>query len=357
MNSSSNTPKIYFRLDCGGMIGFGHLSRCLSVADEFSKLGYKPVFVIRKRPSLHELSLRHDVIWLEENSDVLSSDVDTWKVNSEVNEALEFVNATEDGSIVIVDHYSLNKIWQRHLLNLDYRVIIFQDVYNEEFEADVLINYNIGSNDLYKNLDTKINTTFLLSPAYAPLEKKYSENHRFHLNTESQVKSVGIYLGGIGNEHIEKVAQSISEHSYFKNKTIEWVVNNNEEKALVEKNIVNGVVVQGRISSLIDVYLRTQLFIGACGLSFLERSSLGIWHMNFVVADNQNAIGNYIHYNNLGFIAGDLRSQTYEGLLKNWDDLLLITKEKIKNTTENVFKLVDGLGAQRIAFKVLEVVK
>lgn len=357
MNSSINTPKIYFRLDCGGMIGFGHLSRCLSVADEFFKLGYTPVFVIRKRPSLSEVTIKYNVIWLKESSDVLSSDVNGWMVKSEENEAIEFFNATEKSAIVIVDHYSLNKIWQKHLLDLKYKVVIFQDVYNEDFEANILINYNLGSDNLYKKIETRDDTTFLLSPLFAPLDKKYSKNHLFNFKEESQVKTIGVYLGGVGINYLEKVAKSISKHNYFQKRSIEWVVNNNEEKELLEKIFGKKLVVLVRVPSLLEVYLRTQLFIGACGVSFLERSSLGIWHVNFIVADNQVAIGNYISEKNLGFIAGDLRIQTHEDLLKKWDDLLLITRERIRNSTENVFKLVDGLGAQRIAFNVLEVVK
>lgn len=59
------SPKIYlFRVDAGSQVGFGHLSRCLAIAEELAKRQWVPVFVVRDFTRGRVKALLRDQKWM-----------------------------------------------------------------------------------------------------------------------------------------------------------------------------------------------------------------------------------------------------------------------------------------------------
>lgn len=354
MNSLNNNHKIYFRLDCGGLIGYGHLSRCLSLAEEFSRNGIEPVFIIRKRPSL-SLALPFKIHWLKEAEDVSSLKTEEWKVGSEEDELEEILPVLDNKGVVVLDHYALNIIWQKGLSDLGHKIILFQDSESSSFSASVLINYNFGAENLYKNF--KEETVYLLGPSCAPLNLAYSSEHVMRFSPNTIVKNIGLYLGGVKQEFLERVVDSIKDVPYFTGKTIEWVINNKEEEALIQRKLQNlNVITHIRLPGLIPLYKRTDLFIGACGVSFLERACMGIWQINFLVADNQNAAVEAISREKFGFIVGDIRNMHAFEIKTAIENLVEVNHQTITKIVDKSFTKVSGKGVQLIVENCLGVI-
>lgn len=355
MNSLNNKPQIYFRVDYGGLIGRGHLSRCLALADVFKEKGFNPILIIRKRPSIANDELPFKILWLSEIPDVTSIDVGSWRVGTPESEASEMLNVIEADSIIILDHYALGFSFQKIVRSKKHKIVLFQDTFNKNFDADVLINYNVGTEKDYKNIINSYSTKFLIGPRYAPLNLNYAKEHMLRFNVETKVEIVGVYLGGIEAKYLERVARAIVKIDYFTDKKLEWVVNSNNEKNILSKILNESKTeIHVRLPSLINLYKRVQLFIGACGVSFLERACVGILQFNFLVADNQKNIADSIVRNQLGIVLGDLRNTKEDEILLNFQEALRFSPHESFLQVNNIFSMVDGLGASRIVERCTE---
>lgn len=349
MNSLKNNTQIFFRCDFGGIIGRGHLSRCLNLALVFKEQGFDSTFIIRKRPSIANEEISIKTIWLEEAADAASIDIDTWITQSMDHEAEEVLKVLQPNSIVIVDHYALGNIFQEMIQSQGHKLVLFQDVFSTEFSADLLINYNIGTEKTYKDTFKHLSTKYLIGPTYAPLSAIYAKERFVRLEMNTKIQNIGIYLGGVKKEHLEKVASAFLDIDYLKNKTVEWIVNSEEEKKSLDQICANtNFLIHVRIPSMFDLYKRVQLFIGACGLAFLERACLGLWQLNFLVADNQAEIAAHLVSEKLGGYLGDVRRIDSGEIVRSINNLIQASRESQIAQVSNAFALTDGRGAERV---------
>lgn len=349
MNSLNDNKNIYFRVDFGGLIGRGHLSRTLSLAEIFKENGYNPIFLVRKRPSIEQEELPFETVWLNRAPDVVSTKTETWSVGTMNNEASEVLEVVKKNSIIILDHYGLGIEFQRALKVGGQRVVMFQDVFNEQFEADILINYNLTARDLYSESFKKSRKTkFVLGPKYTPLNLAYAHENVMQFSDLTVVQSVGIYLGGVTEKQLEIVARLVSGSNYFLGKKIEWVVNSENEKDLLLRKLENvRAEIFVRLPEMRNLYKRVQLFIGTCGVAFLERACMGLWQINFVVADNQKSLGEYLLNNKI--------TKSVLNLLDDQADVkslfnVLLSEEVSSITTSilNLKQLINKRGAYEL---------
>jgi spore coat polysaccharide biosynthesis predicted glycosyltransferase SpsG len=355
MNFLISNPKIYFRCDFGDIIGRGHLSRCLNLANIFKQKGFDPTFIIRKRPSIAGEELPFKTIWLKEASDVMSVNVDTWLVNSLEEEALEVVEVLRPNSIVIVDHYSLGNHFQKTLQSEGHKIVLFQDVFSTEFSADLVINYNIGTEKNYQKNFKHPATKYLVGPSYAPLGPIYSKEHLIRLKPDTKIECVGIYLGGVEKKHLEKVASALVEINFLQDKTVEWIVNSEDEKKSLDEICKNtNFLIRVRIPNMFDLYKKVQLFVGSCGLSFLERACLGLWQLNFLVADNQTEIASHVVKESLCGYLGDIRNIDKKEIINNFEKIFQISRASHIAQVSNAFVLTDGRGAERVFLQCMQ---
>jgi spore coat polysaccharide biosynthesis predicted glycosyltransferase SpsG len=324
------------------------------LAEAFQQKGFDPVFVVRKRPSIKDDSLPFRILWLEETSDAASADPASWKVGTELTEADEMTKLLSEKSFIILDHYSLGEVWQMRIKSLGHRIALFQDLFSESFSADVLVNYNVPAKNLYRDTVRKFpNTKFLLGPSFSPLSKEYEKEHRQRFNPQVEVRTVGISLGGSDPKYLEVLAMAIAELEEFKNISIEWVVNSKNEKALLDSIFSpSDLKIHVRLPSLMPLYKRVDLFIGTCGISYLERACLGLWQMNFVVAENQVEIASAIKD------VLDLRAHGKVPVKAHLKKLFnLRNTAEARDEINSGFNQVDGQGSQRLCNSLTEVMK
>jgi UDP-2,4-diacetamido-2,4,6-trideoxy-beta-L-altropyranose hydrolase len=344
MNSFIRPERVFFRVDFGGLIGWGHLSRCLAVASTLAEKGKRPVFIIRKRPSALG-NIPFPVIWLPETLDVSSQDVSTWRLGSESDEAKQILEHLPEKSSLILDHYALGLKWQKILRENGHHLIIFQDKVDPQVSADILINYHIHAPSLYSSKEFQ-GIKLLLGPSFAPLKTVFQNYHEIKVSHE--VKLIGLYLGGETLESIRKIATALKNLDFCRNIHLEWVVNSQEEEAAID-SIFQGIKIHIRMPDLLELYKRSDLFIGALGVAFLERACMGMWQMNFVTADNQTEIAEYIEKENLGVVLGDLRLMTSEEIIDAVTRAWKLPLEKKESMITSVFQKVDGHGAHAIS--------
>ncbi|HXH73878.1 MAG TPA: bifunctional UDP-2,4-diacetamido-2,4,6-trideoxy-beta-L-altropyranose hydrolase/GNAT family N-acetyltransferase [Bacteriovoracaceae bacterium] len=341
---------IYFRLDFGGVIGRGHLSRCLTMAHVFAEKGYKPILIIRKRPSTENVILPFKVIWLKETGEAPSSCISSWRTGSEEEELHELLDVINDNSTVVLDHYGLGKHWQAGFRKASHQLVLIQDVLSLDFESDVLINYTINSGMFFDH-HRKESTTYLLGSNYTPVSPEYLAKRASFKRENAEVNTVGIYLGGVEHKYLGTLAEALGKSKFFSAKNLEWVVNSESEKQIVLQSFPK-LTVHVRLPGLLPLYERCQLFLGACGVATFERACLGLPQMIFSIADNQKDTVDGLLAHKYGVYLGDVRYLSKDEVLNALETGLRTPQAE---NTMRFFEAIDGKGACRIVDGILAV--
>ena len=146
--------KIVFRLDCGKIIGSGHLMRCLAFAHILKKINYECVFVtydfskeiiekvIKKEFKIFYLKSIKYKKYPEKFEKIIFNHKKNFYSSKE---KIEFSNLIlkkiKNVQIIVVDHYGLSYNWEKYIkLNLKKKLVVIDDYFNRNHFCDVLID-------------------------------------------------------------------------------------------------------------------------------------------------------------------------------------------------------------------------
>ena len=130
-------PTVFFRCDGNSIIGLGHLSRCLKIAEIFTSLNLQSVFLITTSSSKIFKRLAKNQI-IESINDPATEKDDAIKT-------LEILETFNSPKILIVDSYQLSKHWQELIMNHDVFLVAIDD-FLRCHSADTLAYPNVGQN-------------------------------------------------------------------------------------------------------------------------------------------------------------------------------------------------------------------
>lgn len=349
MTFLANRP-IFFRLDFGGLIGRGHLSRCLTVAEALKDLGVESIFIIRSRNKLTQaLLIPFKVIWLKETTKEVTSDVTTWLTETEEDEVRDISTVISAPSTIILDHYGFSARAHQLLKEAGHTLVLFNDDEERTVVGDLVINYNLDANAIPSR------DNHLYGTQYAPLNRLFAEERKCLLKNRTSQENIGVYLGGIDFSIFKMLARALIENARKFNSPLLWVCANQEELNFLEKSFPSvNLKTFINLPHLIDVYKVSRFFIGTCGVAFLERACLGIPQLVFLTADNQKKIAQIVNEKQLAYFGGDLRIHDQNIVF----DIIRESFSALHNNTDiytcNALNLTDGLGAQRIAKEIIK---
>ncbi len=341
---SRDNQVIHFRLDCGGVIGFGHLSRCLSIAGQFKENGFQVSFIVRKRPSLKHFTLPFPVIWLDEIQDAPSQEVSSWINQSESLEVSELKKLNLQEGILFVDHYGLNEEWCKALKASGQYLVKMRDYGNEDYGCDLIVDYRYS--------EMPQGPKVLSGLKYIPLNpeiKKYTPKQA----ASAEIKSVGVYIGGVGVESYKKLLKILGNVSGINQSLIEWIIPNEDyQRELQNEATALNVRFLLPRADLFSFYLQADLFIGASGVSFFERAYLGVSQLNFTVADNQRSFSEVLTKLDLMCLLGEIKEDSME-LLTEKIVIFLADSNKIAMTAKKGRELIGADGAANICKEII----
>jgi len=142
--------KVAFRVDVTPTIGFGHLLRCLSLAEVFLDHGVEVVFVCCTLPAIlrDKLSAKQIafVTFAESGSILLGNELsDSYTYNQHLDASLTIQSLQLDNvDIVVVDHYRLDKTWEILLRPYCQKIVTFDDFTGRHHCCDYIIDQNIS---------------------------------------------------------------------------------------------------------------------------------------------------------------------------------------------------------------------
>ncbi len=187
--------KVYFRSDANSQIGWGHVVRCMAIADmliENKNSFFECVFLVQN-PSLilqNQIKEKFELIILQETNNFL--------------EEAHFItqNYLQDNSIIVLDHYQLQTEYQRIIKeNSNSKVVCIDDMHNWHFVADVVINHAGGLDATDYSCETY--TKLCLGIEYALLRKPFLEAAKQRREI-TKIETIFICFGGADSHNLTK---------------------------------------------------------------------------------------------------------------------------------------------------------
>ena len=265
--------------DAGPSIGGGHVMRCLSLATELVRRGWRCAVASRAgtRAAISGIARWDD--WRE----FPGAGPAPWQLD-------EWLPAGCD--LLVVDGYGLDctyeqacRPWARHLLVID-------DLIGRHHDCDLLLDPTLGRRPEPYAGTVPSGCGLLLGPDYALLRPEFAQLRAASLERRRQVRPVENVLVNLGAGDVARVTGIVLEgirHSGLR-PAVEVVVGGAGIPDVALAGYDFPVTTIAPLAGMAELMVRADLAIGAAGSSSWERCRLGLPSISTVIADNQRDI-------------------------------------------------------------------
>lgn len=332
---------IFIRADANEQIGTGHVMRCLSIAYAFSKRGKQVTFITADHRGDALISgfptICLDTIWDQMDGEI---------------EIIRSIITERKPELLLVDSYFVTERYFRELSSV-VKIAYIDDLNENCWNVDFLINYNIYAIDTDYSLYKKKISKLLLGAGYAPLREEFfsMSEHR-----NGKVRDILVSAGGADPEHItEKIMSEIS--TVITDITFHFVVGALNPRLGNIENLAKGIdnirlhVNEKHMSELMK---NCDIAVSAAGSTLYELCATGTPTITYTLADNQLDAAKQFAEQGIMISVGDCRrDDNFIERLKTMLNNLIADNERRRALSEKMQKLVDGKGANRIAETIL----
>ncbi|MEW7009866.1 UDP-2,4-diacetamido-2,4,6-trideoxy-beta-L-altropyranose hydrolase [Lentilitoribacter sp. EG35] len=356
-----------FRADASQTMGSGHIMRCLTLANALKEVNYKCEFACRQIPKelikLIEDSSHNITILPEVNSD--SSNEIANLVHSHWLECTQSLDAEHcialspkprKWSMVIVDHYALDRQWERKIAPYCKRILAIDDLADRHHHCDFLLDQNLGRdpND-YLNI-VPLNCIKMVGPSYALLRPEFAEIRHTSLarHRSADLNNIIISIGGTDENNITfQILKQLLISPSLGNASITIIMGSQTsliETIIAEAELSNReITVLTNVSNMAELIAASDLAIGAAGGTAWERCCLGVPSLIIVTAKNQIEGANALNQSGAAIIIEKSATKlpSIETFLKQ-DNL----SEKLSKMSAAASLITDGHGAARVVHKI-----
>jgi len=352
---SQNEPyfnQIIFRLDAGQKVGLGHLSRCMSLAEELIHHFYIHFIIKTNSKDLllnyinkRELNIKNkDLTFLEDNINQ-QDDLDFLQENS------------NSQSILVLDHYAVNVEYQLFLKSNDIHWFQFDSHAKTNFYGDYILHASPGATEeLYSPLIKNKKTISLLGTKYAIVSKIF-RNWRKKVKVREGVNNIFICFGGGSDKGM--IIKCLNSINLKELENIQFFIFTNEKNPFLheikkkerEYKNINLLINSTRIAEYMAI---CDLAIIPPGTLSYEAACLGLPMLLITTASNQHINASGWANKGCGINIGN--SDSFSGKNLNIKLLYLVKHfKKLKNMSIKCFETVDGKGTKRVKDKLLSI--
>ncbi len=318
---------IAFRVDASATIGFGHLMRCLVLADAFVQSGMECHFfskfdsedvrkTIEKRKCiLHPVTQEHSAI------DELTKLSPDW---------------------VVFDGYEFDREYEERWTPTGAKVLVIDDLANRDHKCDILVDPTPGRDGEYASFAD--GAVVLAGANYALLDRRFarvSEDALARRKLKQQVKRLLVTLGG-GNmvSQLGVIAEALEQVELPKQ--IEILVLSRQDVRPRFAGLPNVVFID-HSDDMPELLLQADICIGAAGGTSWERCCLGLPTVVLQVADNQKE-----NFRALGQSGAAIPVPIEADRIAEAIVTLLSSKSLRAEMAENAAAICDGRGLERV---------
>lgn len=357
--------RIAFRVDASVRIGTGHLTRCLTLADQLREQGVECLFVHRQHPGhLRDLiwARGHRVVLLPtpitDTSSAGDDDYAGWLGVSAEKDAADTIAALGDVGIdwLVVDHYGLDASWHLALRKRVHHIAVIDDLANRPHDCDLLLDQNFFSKPetRYHGLVSS-SARKLLGPQFALLGPEYAAVRQLIRPRRGPLSRVLVYYGGSDLTGETVRAIRVLSRPGFEQLAADVVVGPNtprREEILRLAHSRDRTTVYGMRDTLLDLAVQADLALGSGGTVTWERCALGLPAVVTAMAPNQVPFNEALAVDSKIWYLGPSGAVTDQDLTFAVEALLR-DPARLAAVAMAAWVVTDGLGSQRVADAML----
>ncbi|MBQ8816539.1 MAG: UDP-2,4-diacetamido-2,4,6-trideoxy-beta-L-altropyranose hydrolase [Lachnospiraceae bacterium] len=353
---------IGIRADGSAQIGMGHLMRCLSVAEALKDRQAQVVFLTNSANSAAFITEKGFACRLLENAGGKFGEASIAEqaakkpdrnMLEEVPETLSIIRELHM-KLLLVDSYSATAEYF-HRLRPAVSVIYMDDLGTMQLPVDGLMNYNIYGDTLpYREAYPK-DTLLLLGSSYAPVKKQF---RAAAYEVREQAKRILITMGGsdflnISGRLADRLLQQLPADIQLVLVCGRFSPHLDKVLALAEEH--TQITVLTDVQDMWNVMSSVDLAIAAAGSTMYELCTLGVPTVCCYYVENQRRVAEGFGTRTSMVNAGDFSKEPEQVL----DRITCAASELLadfrmrKELSEEMHRITDGLGACRMADKLI----
>ena len=344
---------IFIRVDSSTKIGYGHLIRCLALADTLKK-SFKINFICT--------NLNGNLISqiCKKKFEVFRFNTKSQRINvkKDAEKTISIIKKHRNKkSLLILDSYILSQEWENRVKPYVKRLIVIDDLMDRKHSCDLIIDQNLHTqmNSLYTKSVPK-NCVKLLGPDYAILRNQFIAQRKYARIRSLPIKNILVSFGGTDNENhtlhaltsLKKLNSDVNVNVVTGTANIGKKIIKNFCKKNFNYNYFEQVENMAKLMQIAD------LCIGSSGTTTWERCCVGLPAIVAVASNDQKDIANAVSNNKCIINLGKIKKSdnvNYVRLMKN------LKNSELQNMSRNCMKLVDGKGAARISKYIFSMMK
>ena len=344
---------ILIRSDGNSCLGSGHIMRCLAIASEFVKQGEHCVFALADESPLELLFAKGFPV------EVLHSDYKHPK--SEIYD-LSLVIMKYNPKVILVDSYYVDRDYFymiRQICGGETLIVYIDDMREDVYPCDIVINYEVGSEVLQKNYSILYRErgveycNFLLGVKYAPLRDEF--RGKGLRSIREKVENILFLTGGADVSHIVlKILAFLSKNNEFENIQFHFVIgklNSDSDQIKKKSDQLTNVYIHENVSTMSELMLEADIAVSAGGTTLYEVCACGTPLIAYTCADNQIEGVKRIVENTGALNVGDTREN--DTLIEDiFSNIIKLDFETRKVLSKKEQLLVDGNGTTKIVKSV-----
>ncbi len=295
--------QVVFRVDANGLIGTGHVMRCLALAAALKARGGDCHFLMRT-DGIGGIARRigeegHRFTGLAAPNDPSNHDGlahshflpggQGWDA-----EASGRVLGGSTADLLIVDHYGIDRRWQGAMRAHGRRIMVVDDLAERPHDCDVLLDQNLvpGFERRYDNLLLP-GCQRLLGPRYALLRPEFERDHEVMESDGGNPPRLLVMFGGADTQNLTLKTVDLLVRIGWRNgvDVVAGPLHPDPEGLRRAMSPLPGAVLHAPARNVSALMKAAGLSIGSPGVSSWERCALALPSITLSQAFNQEAIG------------------------------------------------------------------
>jgi UDP-2,4-diacetamido-2,4,6-trideoxy-beta-L-altropyranose hydrolase len=340
--------KVVFRVDASGEVGFGHLSRCINLAEALRNRGNEVSFVCRDDEAKSFRALENRLF-----ATVLLPMPAAGEVVDQHEDALQTIQALQGRhpDWLVVDTYLLDKEWERSMRPHVAKIAVIEDLFGREHDCDLIIDQNYSERSV-QSFEKFVPKTceFLLGPRFALIGEQFKRLRNLKSKPTTDLKRIFVFCGGSDPQNLTQLAVDEISCGDLGNVAVDVVVGaqNKTFNRKAEVNLSANIEIHDAGDEFARIMSTADLAIGAGGTTLWERMCLGIPSIVVSIADNQNPACEKLGRDGfINYLGG--QSSLNPGAIRDAVVGFKTEYATLFDQAERGQILVDGRGCERVA--------
>lgn len=335
---------VLFRVDASATIGYGHVMRCLTLAEALRERGHSSVFVCRKHPGHLCDTIGDRGFAVARLGAAPDHHEDSAQTAAMIN------SGAVHADWLVTDHYGISGEWHSALRGSVGHILAIDDLANRSLDCDVLLDQNLvaGMSTRYVG-KVPAACRLLIGPQYALLQREYAELHMQARPRTGPVRRVLIFFSGADPGNLTGRTVAAFLRLERRDVHVDVVVAASNAHADAVRAITAShpnIHLHVSLPTLAPLMVAADLAVGGSGATSWERLCLALPALVVTMADNQREVAAELHERRLIRWLGDSNQVDDAAIEQELRGAL--TADAPALDMADVWQMVDGRGANRV---------